>query len=78
MDPRERLREWVSWVGSQEQAGERAGCHQTTISKMLRGENPGLALACRLEEATADWPHGPIAAREWVVGAPAPTGTDGG
>lgn len=64
---RDRLARFLADEGlSQAQAGERFGCSQGLVSKLLRGErSPGRQLANRIADATAGWKDGPIASREW-------------
>lgn len=64
----ERLGAWLhTEVLSQEDAAERLGCHQTTLSKILRGgQLPSLRVAVAIAAATADVDGGPILPDDWV------------
>jgi hypothetical protein len=44
------------------------GCHDTYVAKLERGDvgELGVSFAFRIEELSADWPQGPIRAREWA------------
>lgn len=64
----ERFERWAEWTGdSQARLGERLGCSQTHISKVLsRKRALGLKSAYQLESESADWPEGPITVAEWA------------
>lgn len=67
--PVERLRAWVAHEGSQVEAARKAGCSGSYLSLVLSGKRPrvGLDVACGIQEATRDWPEGPILVSEWLT-----------
>lgn len=68
-----RFGEWVDWLEkSQAEVGDLIGCHQTMVARLMKGgRTPGLGLALRIQELSAEWPEGPIRASEWVSQVPA-------
>lgn len=66
-----RLAAWFKWLEcSQGEFASRIGCDQSTLSKILAGtRGAGLRVAAMIEEASADWPDGPIRAAEWATPA---------
>lgn len=65
---RYRLALWLVTTGlTQEEAGERFGCHQATVSKIVLGHRrPGLRIALAIERVTSKWVEGAIAMKEWL------------
>lgn len=71
------MRTWkrfAHWLSEHELSGTEAaellGYSTSTINKVAKGDRrPGIELALRIEDATRDWEHGPIAARDWVEAA---------
>lgn len=68
MEARLRLARYLSESGlSQETAAVRLGCHQTYVSRLLRGEQgPRLRVAHAIRDLTSDWAEGPIEPEEWL------------
>jgi transcriptional regulator with XRE-family HTH domain len=72
-----RFAAWYAWLDkkTREETGKgltraelarRFGCARTHIGWLLSGERAaGLRLGLLIEEATRDWPEGPITVAEW-------------
>lgn len=75
--PGERLKRWLKWSGwTQERLAAECGggTHQATISKVVHGREPSVAIAVTIERVTSEprddgatWDEPPILAREWVA-----------
>lgn len=71
-DPRDRVRRWMQLRDlSQRDLAKLLECDPSYPAHFLRPDrSPGLAIAVKLEELTADWSEGAITAREWVQHPP--------
>lgn len=68
MRAHERVAAFVAWKGwTQAETAKQFGCHQTMISKVLRGKRkPGRVLAQSIENVTKGYPKGgAIRVAEW-------------
>lgn len=64
----ERFAEWLDSTGwTQEEAAEKLGCSQSTISAVRLGDRrPGVDLIHAIERLSRRWVKGPIRTEEWV------------
>lgn len=64
----DRFRKWRLWRGqSQSELASALGVSQALVSQIERGSTrvAKIDLARRIEDASRDWPEGPISIREW-------------
>jgi hypothetical protein len=66
--PHGRFAAWFAASGlSKADVGRLLECTPEHVGYLLsRVRAPGLKLAFAIEEATAEWEHGPIAAKDWI------------